>query len=133
MYPKHGALTAIPDSNKHQINRTLHYVEDILLIYDKRRADIDKTLAEFNEIEPTIKFTTVKESHNSGHFLDILMHCSEKEIKCAVYRKPNQTDIIPNDSCHPHKHKTASINYLVSKPSTYPISNEAKEMELNIV
>jgi hypothetical protein len=93
-----------------------------MLIYDQRRADIDKTLAEFNEKEPTIKFAIVKESNNSGQFLNILMHCSEKEIKCAIYRKPNQTDIIPNDSCHPHKHKTSSINYRIFREITRALS-----------
>jgi hypothetical protein len=62
------------------------------------------------------------------------VHCDEKEIEFAVYRKPTQTDIlIPYDSCLPHEHKMLSINYLVNRLNAYPVSKEAKEKELNII
>jgi hypothetical protein len=55
------------------------------------------------------------------------MHLREIELEFAIYRKPTQTDTIPNDSCHPHEHKVSSINYLVNRLNIYPISKEAKE------
>jgi hypothetical protein len=55
-------------------------------------------------------------------------------VICNVYRKHTQTDImIPNDSCHLHEHKTPSINYLMDRLHTYPITNKAKKMELNVI
>jgi hypothetical protein len=48
--------------------------------------------------------------------------------------KHTQTDvIIPNESCHPHEHKRASINYLMNRLHTNPITNKAKKMELNVI
>jgi hypothetical protein len=41
--------------------------------------------------------------------------------------------VIPYDSCHPLEHKMSSINYLLNRVNTYPISNEAKKKELNII
>jgi hypothetical protein len=40
---------------------------------------------------------------------------------------------IPNDSCHSYEHKISSINYLMNRVHTYPITKEAKERELNII
>jgi hypothetical protein len=41
-------------------------------------------LAEYNEQQPTIKFTIEEESHNSINFLDLSMHRVEKEIEFAI-------------------------------------------------
>jgi hypothetical protein len=50
-----------------------------------------------------------------------------------MYSKSTQTDIvILNDSCHPHEHKIASINYLVNRLNIYLTSKQAKEKELHI-
>jgi hypothetical protein len=108
-------------------------VDDILLIYDQKKTNIDETLAKFNEQQPTIKYIIGKELHNSIDFLKLSIHRRVKYIKFAIYKKPIQTDIIPNDYCRPHKHKISSINYLVNRLNTYSISKEAKENELNII
>jgi hypothetical protein len=39
---------------------------------------------------------------------------------------------MPNESCHPHEYKTSSINCLLNT-GTYPISNETKRKEINII
>jgi hypothetical protein len=41
--------------------------------------------------------------------------------------------VIPNDSCHPYERKISSVNYLMNRVQTYPITKEAKENELNII
>jgi hypothetical protein len=64
-----------------------------------------------------------KELHNSIIFLDLSIDCREKEIKFTIYRNPAQKRYHNILSCHPHKHKISSINYLIN---TYPISKEAK-------
>jgi hypothetical protein len=63
---------------KHRITGYVWYTNNILLLYDQRKTDIGKTLAEFNEQQPTITITVEKESHNSFNFLSISMHHSEK-------------------------------------------------------
>jgi hypothetical protein len=43
-----------------------------------------------------------------------------------------QTDIIiSNDSCHPGKHKISSINSIVNRLHTYPMTKEANKTEIN--
>jgi hypothetical protein len=91
-------------------------------------------LNEFNKLQPTIKFTIEKELHESVNFLDLTIHREEEKFLFSIYRKPTQTDIIvPNDSCHPHEHKTSSINYLLNRVHSYPITKEGKETELNTI
>jgi hypothetical protein len=46
----------------------------------------------------------------------------------VILTKRTQTDIIiPNNSCHPHQQKILSINYLLNRLQTYPITEETKE------
>jgi hypothetical protein len=118
----------------HKIIGYFRYVDDILLIYNQNETNIDEMLAEFNKQQPTIKFTIEKETHKSINFLDLTIQRQEQKLEYAIYRKPTQTDIIiPNDSCHPHEHKISSINYLMNRLNTYPISEEAKKKELNTI
>jgi hypothetical protein len=103
------------------------------MICDQRKTYIEETLTEFNEQQHIIKFTIEKELHNSINFLDLSTHRRKKELKFSIFRKPTQTDtIMSNDSYHPHEYKTSSINYLVNRLNTYPVSKEVKEKELNI-
>jgi hypothetical protein len=62
---------------KLQITGYFRYVDDILIIYDQAKTNIDQTLADFNEQQPTIKFTMEKESHNSINFLELTIHRNE--------------------------------------------------------
>jgi hypothetical protein len=44
---------------------------DILIIYDKHKTNIEQTLEEFNNIQPTIKFMIEKEQKEKINYLDI--------------------------------------------------------------
>jgi hypothetical protein len=76
---------------KHQLTEYFRYVDDILVIYDQTKTNIDQTLAYFNEQLPTIKFTIEKESQISINFVDLIINRSEKEIEFEIYGKPTQT------------------------------------------
>jgi hypothetical protein len=65
---------------KHQIIRYFRYVDDILIIYDKNKTNIDETLTEFNKEKTSIKFTTEKEQQNSINFLDITLHRKRTQL-----------------------------------------------------
>jgi hypothetical protein len=113
-----------------QIIAYFRYVDDILIIYDQNKTSIDHTLEEFNKLQRTIKFTIEKEQQKSINFLDLLINRNEKKFQFSIYRKPTQTDIIiPNSSCHPYEQKISSINYLLNRLHTYPITEKAKELE----
>jgi hypothetical protein len=58
----------------------------------------------------------------------------EHEIKLHNFWKPTSTvTIIHNSSCDSNEHKIASINYLTNRLYPYPISKQAKDMELGII
>jgi hypothetical protein len=110
------------------------YVDDILIIYDNNNTDINQTLNDFNNLQPTIKFTIEKEKNESINFLDLTIHRNKKQLQYSIYRKPTYTDIIiPKSSCHPHEHKMSGINYLINRLQTYPITDEAKDIERNTI
>jgi hypothetical protein len=110
-----------------QIIAYYQYVDDILIIYNKKETNIEKTLNDFNNIQPSIKFTIEKEKHIKIIYLDITIHRRNNQFEFSIYRKPTQTDIIiPNSSCHPYEHKLSGIRYLVNRLNTYPITDKSK-------
>jgi hypothetical protein len=50
------------------------YMDDILIIYDQRETNIEQTLEEFNNMQPTITFTNEKEQKEKINYLDITIH-----------------------------------------------------------
>jgi hypothetical protein len=92
------------------------YMYDILIIYDQRKTNIQQILEEFNNMQPTIKFTIEKEQKEKINYLDITIHRKNGRLEFSIYRKPTQTDIIiPNSSCHPNEHKLSGINFLLNR------------------
>jgi hypothetical protein len=134
-YIRHMEHTQIyPILVKQQIIGYFRYVDDILLIYDQNKTNIEQILNEFNKLQPTIKFTIEKELHESVNFLDLTIHREEKKLLFSINRKPIQTVIIiPSDSCYPYEHKFSSINNLLNRAHSCPITKEAKEIELNTI
>jgi hypothetical protein len=120
-YIEHKKL--YPVLKKHQIIAYFRYVNNILIIYNQNKTNIEEPLTEFNKQTASIKFTIKIGQKNSINFLDLAIHLKRTKLEFRIYRKPTQTDtIIPNDSCHPHEHKVASINYLINRVHTYPIT-----------
>jgi hypothetical protein len=114
----------------HKIIAYFRYVHDILIIYDNKNTNIDQTLNDFNNMQPTLQFTVEKEKHETINFLDLTIHRKKEHLQYAIYRKPTYTDIIiPNSSCHPHEHKISSINFLINRMRTYPMKTEERDRE----
>jgi hypothetical protein len=98
-------------------------------LYDQNKTKIE-WLNEFNNIQPSIKFTIKKEQHEKINYSDNTIHCKDKRLEFSIYRKPTQTDIIiPDSSCHPYKHKVSDIKYLLYQLYTYPITKKSKQTE----
>jgi hypothetical protein len=52
----------------------------------------------------------------------------------SIYRKPTRTDILThNRSCHPNEHKLASIYYFIQRLNAYPITENGKKEERNMI
>jgi hypothetical protein len=117
-----------------QIIAYYRYVDDILIIYDKNKTNIEETLNNFNNIQPSINFTMEKEQHEKINYLDITIHCKDKQFEFSIYRKPTQADIIIlNSSCCPCEHKLLGIKYLFNRLNTYPVTKESKLTERNTI
>jgi hypothetical protein len=111
-----------------------HYIENILVVYDKTFTYMDKVLESFNKIMPTMKFTIEKERENMINFLDITIEKEQDKLIFYVYRKPTATDsIIPSDSCHPTEHKMAAVRYLTNRMNKYHLSTDNKDKERKII
>ena len=96
------------------------YVDDILLIYNKRLIDIEDVLSSSNSFCPSLKFTLEREKDNKLNFLDITIEKTNTGFSYNIYRKATTTDtIIPMDSNHPLEHKMAAIRYLINRANTY--------------
>jgi hypothetical protein len=50
------------------------YMDNILIIYDQRRTNIEQTLEEFNNMQPTIKCIIEKEQKEKINYLDITIY-----------------------------------------------------------
>jgi hypothetical protein len=70
-----------------------------------KRKSIDKALIAFNKQRINIKFTIKKGINNSINFQDLTIHPKKTKVEFVIYRKHAQTDILPNDMCHPHEQK----------------------------
>ena len=86
-------------------------MDDILIIYNENKTDVNDVLKSFNDLTPNLTFTLEKERENELNFLDISITKTKEKISFDIYRKETTSDIIiPNDSCHPTEQKLAAIN-----------------------
>jgi hypothetical protein len=108
-------------------------VDDILIIYDSTKTNINNTLDEFNVINKALKFTIAKEQDNKINFLDITIHREDTRISYSIYRKPTATSTIHSTSCHPNEHKMAAFNYLFNRINCYPLTHNNKNNEMKII
>ena len=74
------------------------------------------------------------ETDNSINFLDISIQNERNKLSINIYRKPTATDvIIPKDSCHPPKHKHATIRYLLNVMNSYSLNEDNKKAKYNVI
>jgi hypothetical protein len=131
-YIEHTSIFDILTQNN--IHGYFRYVDDILLVYDIELTNIHNVLKQFNTVSPKLTFTLEEEREKQLHFLDITIIREQKQFTFNIYRKPTITDhIIPKDSCHPHEHKASAIQYLTNRMESYPIENNNKLKENQII
>jgi predicted glycosyltransferase len=94
-----------------QIIAYYRYVDHILTVYNKRKTNIEKTLNDFNNVRPSIKFTRTIVKKNMGKLSRHAIHRKNNQLEFSICRKPTQTDIIINNSsCYPYEHKLSVSN-----------------------
>jgi hypothetical protein len=105
------------------------YVDDLLIIYNESKTDIEDLLHCFN-ITPKLNFTMEKETKGNINFLDLTIQRDVNTLSIDIFRKLTYTDsIIPIDSCHPIEHKYAAVRFLQNRLNSYQLSQEKREKE----
>jgi hypothetical protein len=118
----------------HNILGYFRYVDDILIVFNSNKTNIQEVFKSFNDLSPSIKFTMETESNNQINFLDITIHKETDKFTFNIYRKPTATDtIIPRTSCHPPEHKQPAIRYMVNRMNTYNLTNSNKTQEQGVI
>ena len=78
------------------------YVDDLLIIYNEWKTDIEELLCRFNDITPKLNFTIEKETGGNINFLDLTIHRDIDSFSIDIYRKPTYIDtIIPSTPATP--------------------------------
>jgi hypothetical protein len=116
-YIQHIEHTQIyPILIQQQIIAYFRYIDDILIIYDQNRTNIDHTLNKFNKLQQTIKFT-IEEQQGSIFFFRY-QNTSERQKYTIFNISKTHSDRHHNtkNSCHPYEHKISGINYLLYTP-----------------
>jgi hypothetical protein len=119
---------------KYKLINYFRFVDDILLIFDSNKTNIQSILTDFNTLHPNLEFTAEIEHNNAINFLDTTIHRAQDSIKISVYRKPAFTDtIIPYTSNHPPQHKYAAVRFLYNRLNTYQLHMDEYKQEENII
>src|SRR5215510_7637846 len=131
-YIEHTAIYDVLLRN--QILGYFRYLDDILIVYSHDKTNINEVLKNFNDITPTMQFTTEEESNNQLNFLDFTIKKGNNRISFNIYRKPMTMDIIiPQELCHPMEQKLSAIRYLQNRNETYPTDPDCKLRERSII
>ena len=72
----------------YDIKGYFRYVDDILIIYDEGKTNIDTLLECFKNISPKLKFIIEKEIEHKINFLDITVNREPNKMSIDIYRKP---------------------------------------------
>ena len=111
------------------------YVDDIFAVFDTHSDTIDNFISKLNNRFPSIKFTHEIENNDRLPFLDVLVIRNTNNcLEFDIYRKNTTTRrYIPNESHHSVEHKMASLNFLVHRLLSFPLSNERYEIERDYI
>ena len=133
LYIQHMEHTkAIHTLTKLGIVAYFHYVDDILLIYNKHHMDIEDIHSTFSSFCPGLKFTLELEKDNKLNFLDLTLEKTNTCFSYNIHRKATTTDtIIPMDSNHPLEQKMAAVRYLLNRANTYNLHPAHKQSEMD--
>jgi hypothetical protein len=105
-------------------------MDDILILYDHTKTNLNQVLNDFNNIHNMIQYTVEKENNNEIHFLDISIRRLQSSLDYKIYRKPTSTSaIIHNTSCHPAGHKAMAFNFLFNRLNSYPLNIQNRNNE----
>jgi len=87
IFLQHFERTHLPSlAHKHKLVGYVHYVDDVLLIYDDLQTDIHTILYDFNSLHPNLQFIKETELDNKLNYLDITNHKTPTSVNMGVFR-----------------------------------------------
>jgi hypothetical protein len=121
-------------THKHNIINYFRYMDDILLILDPKRTDIQVILKDFNALHPNLQFTAEVERDNTLNCLDISMHRTHNGLKTSIHRKPTfMYSIIPYTSNHPTQHKYGAVTFCFNGLNSCGLQENEYQQDLNVI
>ncbi|KAJ8983150.1 hypothetical protein NQ317_016249 [Molorchus minor] len=107
----------------------IRYVDDIFAVFDTKVESVDSFISKLNSRFTSVNFTYEIENNGQLPFLDVLViKNNQNNLEFDIYRKDTSTlRYIPNDSHHCYQHKMASLNFLVHRLLSFPLSKERFE------
>ena len=85
----------------------LRFIDDIFMVWNHSREELDTFLSNLNNFHQTIKFT-MESSEFGLPFLDTFIYKEDQKLKTRVYHKPTDNkQYLLYTSCHPKQHKDA--------------------------
>jgi len=92
------------------INFYARYADDILIIYEASRTNLDAMTQYAGSINHSLQFNPTMESYDRINFLDLsITRNSPPQLEIGIFRKPTTTDTtIHYLSNHPIEHKLAA-------------------------
>ena len=99
------------------------YVDDILVIYDSLKTNINDITNFMNSLHKGLQFKATEETNGNISFLDLMITRAHNTLSINLYRKPTTTDLtIHYKSNHPLQHKTAAYRYMLNRLHNLPLS-----------
>lgn len=122
------------DTYKRSIKYYGRYVDDTFILFDGTLRQLDHMVANLNKVNSKIQFTAEHEVEDSINFLDSTVRRRNGLLSYNIYRKPTTTNMtIHSSSFHPRSHKMAAFNCYVYRALRFPLSNEDRDRELDII
>ena len=98
--------TELKNGNVHFPDFWARFVDDVFVIFDISKCNIEKFLKTINKKFPTIKFTLEREVDGKIPFLDLLISRNNGKLEYDIYRKKtNTSQFIHASSNHHFTHK----------------------------
>ncbi|KAJ8961586.1 hypothetical protein NQ317_013064 [Molorchus minor] len=113
----------------------IRYVDDIFAVFDTKVESVDSFISKLNSRFTSVNFTYEIENNAQLPFLDVLViKNNQNNLEFDIYRKDTSTlRYIPNDSHHCYQHKMASLNFLIHRLLSFPLSKERFEKERKLI
>ncbi|KAJ8976972.1 hypothetical protein NQ317_004004 [Molorchus minor] len=106
-----------------------------ICVFDTKVESVDSFISKLNSRFTSVNFTYEIENNGQPPFLDVLViKNNQNNLEFDIYRKDTSTlRYIPNDSHHCYQHKMASLNFLVHRLLSFPLSKERFEKERKLI